>query len=56
MDTVTSHGGRQALTSLGNLDPAIITPRGGIQDSVHAREDPDMHGRKPGKEVLIAGS
>lgn len=38
MDAVTSHGGRQALTGLGNLDPAIITP-GGIQDITHAQKN-----------------
>lgn len=37
MEAVTSHGGRQALTSLGNLDPAIITSGwgGGVRESGH---------------------
>jgi len=40
MEAVTSHGGRQALTSPGNLDPAIKTSGGlGIQDITHAREN-----------------
>lgn len=51
MDAGTAHGGRQALTSLGNLDSAIISPRGGIQDSAHTRKEARVwqgssHGRK----------
>lgn len=34
MEAVTSHGGRQALTIPGNLDPAIKTS-GGARDSGH---------------------
>lgn len=34
MEAVTSHGGHQALTSPGNLDPAIITS-GGVRDPGH---------------------